>query len=107
LPAQTLEVIGLKWTPFAVGDCDMSELDPRAECAFDEIVERFETAWNEGHEPEIDDYLPEDESRDELLEHLVHIDLEYRVKAGYSTRAQDYLDRYPELSRDEKRQMNC
>ncbi len=80
----------------------MSELDPRAECAFDEIVERFETAWNEGHEPEIDDYLPEDESRDELLEHLVHIDLEYRVKAGYSTRAQDYLDRYPELSRDEE-----
>jgi WD40 repeat protein len=40
-----------------------------------------------------------DERRAALV-HLVHIDLERRLKAGEAARVEDYLERYPELAHD-------
>src|SRR5207248_912587 len=42
-----------------------------------------------------------DACRRAVLVELVHIDLEYRVRAGEALRAADYVDRYPELGEEE------
>jgi len=65
-----------------------------------QIIERFETAWQNGERPRISQFLPEDEPRrDELLQELVHADLEFRLKAKEKARVEDYLLRYPSLRR--------
>jgi hypothetical protein len=49
----------------------------------------------------IDDYLPAgDPLRRRVLIELVHIELELRLKAGETARAEEYLTRYPELPGD-------
>jgi serine/threonine protein kinase/WD40 repeat protein len=48
----------------------------------------------------MDDYLPAGDGRKLVLVELVHIDLELRLKAGEAARAEEYLDRYPELAGD-------
>jgi tetratricopeptide (TPR) repeat protein/tRNA A-37 threonylcarbamoyl transferase component Bud32 len=67
------------------------------------IVARFEEAWNEGQCPSLDGYLvgAGGERQDVLIE-LVHVDLEYRLKAGEETRIETYLERYTELARDDE-----
>src|SRR5439155_21760144 len=37
-----------------------------------------------------------------LLVELVHVDLEYRLKAGEPARVEEYLGRYPDLGRDRR-----
>jgi hypothetical protein len=64
----------------------------------DAFVKRFEEAWQKGGRPAIDDFLPvEGPDRPAVLIELVHVDLERRLEAGESARADDYLKRYPEL----------
>jgi WD40 repeat protein/tRNA A-37 threonylcarbamoyl transferase component Bud32 len=80
---------------------ESSVLREEASSRLEQMVDRFEAAYAEGHWPEIDDYLPADgPERRELLVHLLHVDLERRLKAGQAARVEDYLPRYPELARD-------
>jgi serine/threonine protein kinase len=66
------------------------------------ILKRFEHAWRTGAQPELAAYVPAAEGslRREVLLGLMHIDLEYRLKAGQPARVEDYLARYPELAED-------
>lgn len=69
--------------------------------ACDAIMKRFDKAWREGLRPEMDDYLLHEAGlRRAVLVHLVHIDLERRLKAGEPVRVEQYLSRYPELADD-------
>ncbi len=66
-----------------------------------EVLDRFEAAWRQGRPPAVEDALPDDPAlRRAALPHLVHIDLERRLKAGQGARARDYFDRFPELAED-------
>jgi predicted ATPase len=77
---------------------DPSELPSTTDwTALKGAVKRFEDAWRNGPRPAIDDHLTDDSLRSRLLVELVHIDLELRLKAGESARAEEYLARYPEL----------
>ncbi len=65
------------------------------------VIRAFEEAWRLGREPAIEDYLPpEGAIRKALLVELVHADLEFRLKAGETTRVEKYLTTYPDLNRD-------
>jgi Tfp pilus assembly protein PilF/tRNA A-37 threonylcarbamoyl transferase component Bud32 len=66
----------------------------------DPIVQEFEEAWRAGRRPAIEEHLPADGGRRAVLVHLVHVDLEYRLKAGEAARVEDYLQRFPELVGD-------
>ena len=67
----------------------------------EELLAAFERAWRAGQSPKIDDYLRgEDTEQEELLVELIHVDLEFRLKAGESARVESYLDRYPRLIHD-------
>jgi hypothetical protein len=64
----------------------------------EQLVARFETAWQQGPRPHIDDYLGHQPTlRLALLVELVRTDLAQRLRAGEAARIQDYLDRFPEL----------
>ncbi len=67
----------------------------------EEIIERFEEAWQRGQRPAIDQYLQgaDIEPRRLVLE-LAHADLECRLKAGEAVRAETYFERYPEIAAD-------
>jgi len=70
---------------------------PRCE----ELIRQFEAAWQRGEAPAIEDYLQaEPPERKTLIIELVHVDLEFRLKAGEPARAEEYLDRFPELPLD-------
>ena len=60
---------------------------------------RFEAAWHDGVEPSLEAFLPleGDSLRDSVLRELVHLDLEFRLRAGYEVRVEDYLCRFPEF----------
>src|SRR5207253_6520367 len=65
----------------------------------DAYVQRFEKAWQSGGRPVIDDFLPKDGPvRLAVLNELVHVDQERRLRAGESARLEDYLERYPDLA---------
>jgi len=65
------------------------------------IVEEFERMWREGGEPAIEDFwLSQGQRRLDLLQELVHVDLEFRLQLGESVRIEPYLARYPELAQD-------
>jgi hypothetical protein len=66
----------------------------------EDVIRRFEDAWQGRARPEISAYLPTGAGRTRLLTELVHIDLEYRLRAGESARVEEYLARYPELTDD-------
>ncbi len=64
----------------------------------DQYVYAFEDAWQCGVQPQITDHLPTDsEERDDVLTELVHIDVEYRLKAGEHIRVESYLEQFPQL----------
>jgi tRNA A-37 threonylcarbamoyl transferase component Bud32 len=67
----------------------------------EEIVARFEAAWQHGEQPRIEDYLPPqaDLRRAALIE-LAHAELEFRLEAGEPALAEDYLQRFTELAED-------
>jgi hypothetical protein len=74
--------------------------------AIDAACDRFEAAWETaltgGTRPNLEDYLdavtPTERGR--LLLELVLLELHYRGKAGEQATAEDYLARFPLLSRD-------
>lgn len=62
------------------------------------LIEQFESAWQSGQAPAIDEYLNRAGSdRDRALVELLHVDLERRLKGGEAVRVERYLERYPEL----------
>ena len=67
---------------------------------FEDVIRRFEDAWQGRARPEILAYLPTGAGRTRLLTELVHVDLEYRLRAGEFARVEEYLARYPELTDD-------
>src|SRR3954470_10772184 len=67
---------------------------------FEDVIRRFEDAWQGRAQPEIVTYLPAGAGRARLLPELVHVDLEFRLRAGEAARVEDYLTRYPELGDD-------
>jgi tetratricopeptide (TPR) repeat protein len=67
----------------------------------EEVVDRFEQAWQVGNLPRLEDFLPPGGAlRQALLVELVHVDLEYRLKAKEAARVEQYLGRYPDLAAD-------
>src|SRR5262249_9336551 len=84
-----------------VARCPMSEANPDDSREWELLVRRFERAWHQGERPVIHDYLPAGApARAAALIELVHIDLEFRLKAGDAARVEEYLQRYPELRSD-------
>jgi len=78
---------------------DAPTVDQWSQC--EELLAGFERAWRAGRSPKIDDYLRgEDAEQGELLVELIHVDLEFRLKAGEAARVESYLDRYPRLIHD-------
>src|SRR5215212_3096368 len=75
-------------------------LSGRAWDEFEDVIRRFEDAWQGRARPEIHAYLPTGAGRTRLLTELVHVDLEYRLRAGEAARVEEYRDRYPELIGD-------
>ncbi len=70
----------------------------------EEVIARFEDAWQQGRPPSIDEYLRADGvERPTLVTELVHTDLECRLKAGEAVRVETYLRRYPEIAADRER----
>src|SRR5262245_53701414 len=68
------------------------------------ILERFESAWQGGGRPVIEDYLPSDAAlRDAVLSELALVDLERRLRAGEGVRVEDYLHRFPEVEQNPER----
>jgi serine/threonine protein kinase len=69
--------------------------------AFENVIRQFEDAWHGRSRPEILTYLPAGADRARLLVELVHVDLEFRLRAGEAARAEEYLARFPELADDQ------
>jgi predicted ATPase len=68
---------------------------------FEDVIRRFEDAWQGPARPDIAAYLPAGATgHARLLTELVHVDLEYRLRAGEAARVEDYLARYPALADD-------
>src|SRR5262249_4071728 len=69
----------------------------------EERIKAFEEAWRQGQAPALADSLhAEGWERRALLTELVHVELEFRLKAGEPTRVETYLAAYPELARDRR-----
>jgi WD40 repeat protein len=66
----------------------------------EQVLERFEVAWQEQGEPRIEEFLPIDEAagRTPLLAELIKIDLEYRWDRGGRPKVEEYLERFGELA---------
>src|SRR5688572_5571601 len=79
---------------------DSATLSGSAGDEFEDVIWRFEGAWQGRARPEILAYLPTGVGRTRLLTELVHVDLEYRLRAGEAARVEEYLARYPELTGD-------
>jgi serine/threonine protein kinase len=77
------------------------ELAPEDWLPFEQVIRRFEEAWQRGARPALEDFLPAGANPPwAALVELVHTDLEYRLKAGEAVRVEEYLRRYPELAQD-------
>ena len=68
---------------------------------FEDAIRRFEVAWQGPAAPEIGAFLtPGAAGYARLLVELVHVDLEYRLRAGQAARVEDYLAKFPALADD-------
>ena len=67
----------------------------------EEILQRFEEAWNRGESPQIEDYVPDGPLRDATLLELVQVDLERRLRSGQPARVNDYLKRFQNFTFDD------
>ena len=66
---------------------------------FENLIARFEDAWQHDARPALAEYLSADsDQRLTVLIELIHTDLEYRLKAGEAVRVETYLQQYPELA---------
>jgi eukaryotic-like serine/threonine-protein kinase len=85
--------------PLSAADDQFSGRPSTGQTWLDQIIVRFEHAWQSGQPASIDDYLPDDPPRRlRALAELVHIDLERRLKRGEAIRVESYLERYPDLT---------
>jgi hypothetical protein len=67
-----------------------------ADC--ESVIRRFENAWRANELPDISSFIPNDSPHvTRVVVELVHIDLEFRLRAGDYARTEDYLTRFPEL----------
>ena len=67
----------------------------------DAIIQDFQSAWHAGRQPAIEDFLPVAAAWGQtVLIELIHVDLEYRIKAGQAVRVETYLQRHPQLRDD-------
>ncbi|MBY0460771.1 MAG: hypothetical protein K2V38_25915, partial [Gemmataceae bacterium] len=64
---------------------------------FESAIRRFEDHWRRAGRPDIDAFLSGPSAPSRLLSELVHIDLEFRLRAGDPARVEDYADRFPTL----------
>ena len=71
-----------------------------AQTRLERLVAQFEDAWRCGLRPDLASLLPDGVDRREALVELAHTELEFRLKAGEPARVEDYLKRFPELTRD-------
>src|SRR5262245_3281565 len=73
--------------------------EPNQPADLEELVARFEDAWQQGPRPDLAVFLSAvaGPRRSALIE-LVHTDLEYRWRAGEPARVEEYLQRFPELA---------
>src|SRR5947207_2293065 len=79
-----------------------SSLGEVAWAEFESVIRRFEDAWRDQQRPNVSDFLTPDSPHSiPLLVELVHIDLEFRLRAGDYARAEDYLVRFSELDEPE------
>src|SRR5207302_2908819 len=66
----------------------------------EEILGRFEAAWRSGPRPRIEEFIPAPPGSNlHLLIEIIHLDVEYRLRAGEKVTATDYTARFPELGR--------
>jgi serine/threonine protein kinase len=79
---------------------DSTTMSDNAWDELEDLIRRFEDAWQGRSRPEIVAYLPTGAGRTRLLTELVQVDLEYRLRAGESARVEEYLARFPELAND-------
>jgi len=69
--------------------------------ACEAVIKRFERAWLAGDRPDVAAYLVADVPwAGVLLVELVHVDLEFRLKAGEAARLEPYLAAFPQLAAD-------
>jgi WD40 repeat protein len=81
----------------------MSSEAPISAVDIEQAAKRFEGAWQRGEQPVISDYCKEAGPRSSaLLQALVVIDLEYRLKSGQRRWAEDYLREFPQLQAHEQ-----
>ena len=67
------------------------------------VLNRFEDDWQNGQPPSLDAYLDLCPNQpDNLLQELVLIDLEYRLKRGEAARVEAYLRRFPGLAENRR-----
>jgi eukaryotic-like serine/threonine-protein kinase len=78
---------------------DQNRADHRA-VEFERICRRFESAWQDQAAPLLEGFLPAeaDPLRESVLRELVHLDLEFRLRARMDARVEDYIERYPQLT---------
>jgi len=79
-----------------------SSTDPGGADACEAVVRRFEQAWRGPDRPDPAAFAPPDgPDRVPILNELVHVDLELRLRRGEDARVETYLERFPELARRE------
>jgi tRNA A-37 threonylcarbamoyl transferase component Bud32 len=82
--------------------------DPQDRQKLRKVVEQFKEAWQSGTAPLVETFLPRKTgsgpsvARQELLEELVELEMEYRWRGGRRLKAgrpklEEYLERFPEL----------
>src|SRR5437660_1221915 len=79
-------------------DTSFEQLPLSAKRRLDAVCERFEKAWRGGR-PRLESFsagVPESE-RAILLGELLHIEVEFRRRAGETPLAADYLPRFPQF----------
>jgi serine/threonine protein kinase/formylglycine-generating enzyme required for sulfatase activity len=80
-------------------DVSVSFLPDEQRAEFERIISCFEEAWHQGQRPGIAGFLPADKPlRYAVLRELVHVDFEFRCKAGENADPAEYLAQFPELA---------
>lgn len=78
---------------------DSAGLSPDARARQEQLIGRFESAWQRGECPRVEAYLPANAAeRQAVLVELIHAELECRLKTGQAVRVEEFLQRFPELS---------
>src|SRR5438105_2274739 len=67
----------------------------------EEILGRFEAAWRSGPRPRIEEFIPAPPGSNlHLLIEIIHLDVEYRLRAGETVATNEYAVRFPDLAHE-------